>query len=505
MKKSFCLLICCIVLVMSQIISGFAKVSATIEYACFPSQVGAGRLFLVIGIDGRSLSFQKLANKNYQSTATFAIVVNDSLKNYFAEKIDFQSPEFADSNQLKQYFTSTKMIPLPEGKFNLELLAFDLLSKDTSKEKAVIQIVMPGFNEKTNSSNQKMSSKMSDILLLNEGKFVVQKSIFDQKPEVYRLSNFYAVSDTVLSMYAECTGTHLSYPGGSGIVSRLRLIEATKAKSMDEFGSIKRIKSKEVIATKFDINIKNLPTGNYLLMWDLIDSGGKILARVQKNIQKSNPSIKSDLLETPLVLDGTMEEEVAKISTEECRHLVASLQPSATASEQTSIDFLRKKGSDTELRNYLLSYFSKKDKENTLKVFNDYRTLVAIAGKRYSTKTMPAYQTDRGRVFLQYGQPNMIENEYSDRFRKAMQNLNTVPYEVWYYYSLQKPIKQTDVIFAFVQENRGNDNYRLLHSTGIGEVRNREWRKAVETNATYNYDRLDPNDRYDQSDSKKFR
>jgi hypothetical protein len=118
---------------------------------------------------------------------------------------------------------------------------------------------MPGFNEKTNSSNQKMSSKMSDILLLNEGKFVVQKSIFDQKPEVYRLSNFYAVSDTVLSMYAECTGTHLSYPGGSGLVSRLRLIEATKAKSMDEFGSIKRIKSKEVIATKFDINIKNLP------------------------------------------------------------------------------------------------------------------------------------------------------------------------------------------------------------------------------------------------------
>jgi hypothetical protein len=76
-----------------------------------------------------------------------------------------------------------------------------------------------------------------------------------------------------------------------------------------------------------------------------------------------------------------------------------------------------------------------------------------------------------------------------------MQNLNTVPYEVWYYYTLETPVKQNDVMFVFVQQNRGNYNYRLLHSSGIGEVRNNEWRKWVETNATYNWDRMDPNDR----------
>jgi hypothetical protein len=48
---------------------------------------------------------------------------------------------------------------------------------------------------------------------------------------------------------------------------------------------------------------------------------------------------------------------------------------------------------------------------------------------------------------------------------------------------------------VFVQQNRGNANFRLLHSSAIGEVRNTEWRKALENNATYNFDRMDPNDR----------
>jgi len=483
----------------------FAKVSATIEYACFPSELGAGRLFLVIGVDGRSLRLQRLANKKFQATATFAIVVNDSIKNYFAEKIDFQSPEFADSNQLKQYFTSTKIIPLPEGKYNLEMLVFDQASKDTSREKATIQVVMPGFKENTVSANQKMNPKMSDILLLTSGQFAIQKSIFEQNPELFRLSNFYADMDTTLSFYGESVGLLQNYPEGLSLISRLRLIEVTEKRSMDEFGRIKKIKSKALIASKFDINIKNLPTGKYLINWDLIDSTNKVIARSQKEIQKSNPSLKSEYVQDPLAINGSLEEQIANLSIKDARYYVASLLPISANSDQTSIDYLRKKGTETEVRNYLQSFWTKKNKENPLVGFVNYKELLAEAEKKYATQTMLAYQTDRGRVFLQYGKPNMVENEYSDRFRQAMKNLNTVPYEIWYYYTLEKPVKQNDIIFVFIQENRGNDNYRLYHSTGLGEVRNREWRKSVETNATYNYDRIDPNDRNDNNDTKKFR
>jgi len=475
-----------------------AKISVTIEYACFPAENGKGRLFLIVGVDGRSLKGQQLANKKFQSTASFAIVVNDSAKNYFAERVDFQSPEFADTNALGQFFTTTKVIPLPSGKFSLSLVAFDPNSKDTTRERAEIPILMP---------DTKASGKMSDLVLLNQGFYNPQVPFFTQNSGLYRLSNFYSEMDTTLSLFAECASITKGYPEGLTLVSRLRFLEGESRKSLDLFGKIKRIKSKDLISNKFDINIKDLPSGKYLIIWDIIDSAGKIITRSEKTIVKSNPSVNNEYVANSAPMGGSLEDEISKIDINECRHIVASLRPISTASEQSTIEYLRKKGTDLELRNYLNSFWAKRDKENATKALSDYRNLIAIAEKKYSTQTMPAYQTERGRVLLQYGQPNMIENEFSDRFRKAIQNLNTVPYEIWYYYTLQGAgtIKQNDIIFVFVQENRGNDNYRLLHSTAIGELRNREWRKAVETNATYNYDRLSPNDRYDQNDSKKFR
>jgi GWxTD domain-containing protein len=193
------------------------------------------------------------------------------------------------------------------------------------------------------------------------------------------------------------------------------------------------------------------------------------------------------------------------IPVEDCRHLVASLFPLSRSSDQPSIDYLRKKGTENELRNFLADFWDKKSGTNGLRDFRSFKKTVAEADRKFGTQTMKGYQTERGRVYIQYGKPDMVENEQSDRFRKAMTNLNTIPYEVWYYYSLDEPVRQTDVMFVFVQQNRGNINYKLLHSSGIGEVRNTEWRKVVESNATYNFDRLNPDDRGEIGNPKQSR
>jgi hypothetical protein len=66
-----------IILIMSQLAEVSGKVAATIEYACFPAEGGGGRLFLVIGVDGSTLQYQKTKNNMFQATASFAIAVND--------------------------------------------------------------------------------------------------------------------------------------------------------------------------------------------------------------------------------------------------------------------------------------------------------------------------------------------------------------------------------------------------------------------------------------------
>ncbi|HRH34002.1 MAG TPA: GWxTD domain-containing protein [Catalimonadaceae bacterium] len=473
-----------------------AKVAARIEYACFPALQNGGQLLLVVGIDGSELKYITKNKSGYQSRVTFAIVVNDSLKNYFAEKQDIETPILRDSSQFGQQYAFSKEIPLPYGKFSVSILAFENngIQSDTVKAAFPIEI-----------ENPTKVSTSSEMLFVESRLFDTKQSIFQQDIRTFRLSDFYSKNDSILSIYGEMSGLKNNMTSGSTLLSRFRILDARSRRSLDEFGKFQKVKFRNELAQKADLNIKNLPTGRYLLVWDLVDSTLKVVSKSEKLFSKSNPDLVVSQEESIGNRNSKLEEIISGLSIDECRNTVASLLPISRTSEQPTLEYLRKKGSEKELRNYLANFWTKHEPENPASALLAYRELMALGGKKYATQTMPAYQTDRGRVLLQYGQPNLIENEYSDRFRKAMQNLNTVPYEIWYFYNLEKPVKQNDVIFVFVQENRGNENYRLIHSTGIGEVRNREWRKVVETNATYNFDRMDANDRYDPNDSKKFR
>jgi GWxTD domain-containing protein len=473
-----------------------AKISASVDYLIFPAEKGGGRLILLFGVDGNSIRYQKLAG-GFHGTVSFSIAVNDSVRNYFAENMDLNSPILKDSSQFDRRYSAMKEIALPSGNFTVDMLIYDPNSQDTLKEKLNFIIKMP---------DAQIKPVCSDLMLMEPEFYDPAQSVFEQKIQAIRSSDFYMKADTVLRFYSEAHGILRDRPAGIPLVSRVRVLEQSSKKSLDEFGKIRRVKSGLNLAYITDLPIKNLPSGNYLLIWDLIDTAGKIVAVSYRDFRKSNPGLKQDFVDgTTPSGDQVLATEIEKLTSAERQHLVASLLPIASTSEQSTIDYLRKKGTETEVKNYLASFWSKRSGQNASKELRQYHNLVVYADSKYSTQTMKAYQTERGRIILQYGKPNIIENEYSDRQRKAMQNLNTVPYEVWYYYYLEVPVKQSDVMFVFVQQNRGNDNYRLIHSSAIGEVRNGEWRSVVENNATYNFDRLSPNDRNEQANPKTAR
>lgn len=466
--------------------SAAAGVAATVDFLCFPCSSGSGRLVLLFGIDGSSLVWKKNAAGKFAGRSSFAVSINDSLRNYFAERLDFNTPEVSDSAFFRQSFTAWKSIDLPAGKFRVEMLVFDPFSDDTSRGRLNFSVEL---------SDTRMKPVLSDLLFIEPSGFQKDKPVFEQSPSGIRNSDFFSRNDSLIRFYGEAHGFLAGYPEKSLLVNRIRILKQESRESLDEFGKISRIKSSASMAWITDLDIRLLPSGNYVLAWDLIDSTGKILARSNRNFQRSNPGLGDGpgaQLTNGLPFD--LMTELRNIPAEECRHLVASLFPLAKSSDQPGIEYLRKNGKEQEQRNFLASFWDKKSGSSALSEFRKFRKTVAEADRKFSTQTMKGYQTERGRVYIQYGKPDMVENEQSDRFRKAMTNLNTIPYEIWYYYSMEEPVKQTDVIFVFVQQNRGNFNYRLLHSSGIGEVRNTEWRKAVENNATYNFDRMNPDD-----------
>ena len=470
-----------------------ARVVASVDYSIVPASKGGGQLLLLLGVDGKSLNGKKLENGLSKGEATFAVSVNDSLRNYFAERIDLVTPALAEKDLKGRIFSSVKAIPLPPGKYSVEMVIFDPNGQDTTRERIDFKVEMPDASKKP---------VLSDLLFLDPSAFDPSRPITMQPVNALRSSDFFARKDSAIHFYCEAQGFLARYPEGSNLVSRIRVIEKETNQSYSEFGKLRKIKSSDKMAWKMEVPILTLPSGNYLLSWDIRDSSGQIVAQTYRSFTRSNP-VSGGAVDPSLL--GKMAEVLEPIKEEEGRYVVLSMSPLATASEQATISYLGKKGTEAELKKYLAEFWSRRNGEDPAKAYRDFRKLLELAEKKYATQTMKAFQTERGRVLIQYGQPNIVENEYSDRNRKAMQNLNTIPYEIWYYYTIEQPVHQTDIMFVFVQTNRGNDNYRLLHSSGIGEVRNTEWRKAVENNATYNFDRMNPDDRNEVGNPRNAR
>ena len=471
-----------------------ARVVASVDYYIVPASRGGGQLFLLLGIDGKSLQLKRLENGMSKGDATFAVSINDSVRNFFGERIDLATPAILEKDIKGQVFHSVKSVPLPAGKFSVEMTIFDPNSSDTTRERIAFQVNMPDASR---------NPVLSDLLFLEPSAFDPNRPITTQPVNALRVSDFFSSKDSSIHFYCEAQGFLSHFPAGTNLVSRVRIIEKETQHSYSDFGKLRKIKSSDKMAWKMEIPILNLPSGNFLLSWDIRDSTGKVVAQTYRTFSRSNNLREAGAVDPSLL--GKMADVLAPLREADGRYVVLSMSPLATASEQTTISYLGKKGTEAEIKKYLAEFWSRRNAQDPVKAYHDFRKLLEVAEKRYATQTMKAFQTERGRVVIQYGLPNIIENEYSDRNRKAMENLNTIPYEIWYYYTIDQPVKQNDIMFVFVQTNRGNDNYRLLHSSAIGEVRNTEWRKAVENNATYNFDRMNPDDRNDVGNPRNAR
>ena len=106
-----------------------------------------------------------------------------------------------------------------------------------------------------------------------------------------------------------------------------------------------------------------------------------------------------------------------------------------------------------------------------------------LAQKLYKTNIMKGYETDRGRVYLQYGPPSAIAIRETSP--------SEYPYEVWQYDKIKTFSNKR---FIFYNPDLVNNNYRLLHSDMIGELKNFRWQSILTKRNSPNRDIDDPND-----------
>ncbi|HNB82665.1 MAG TPA: GWxTD domain-containing protein, partial [Chitinophagaceae bacterium] len=144
---------------------------------------------------------------------------------------------------------------------------------------------------------------------------------------------------------------------------------------------------------------------------------------------------------------------------------VAALLPVARDEERQAVRDMTESTDKTLLQTFFYHFWKSRNNEYPEKAWNEYAAILNEVGKRFGSSSGPGYESDRGRVFIRYGEP--------DRIIRVPNEKNALPYEVWFYY---KSGEKSNLKFLFYQPGISANQVFLLHSNVSGELKNPQWR-----------------------------
>ncbi|MBU0560405.1 MAG: GWxTD domain-containing protein [Bacteroidetes bacterium] len=348
---------------------------------------------------------------------------------------------------------------LTEGVYKLDISAYDAadstLKKSYSEEIKVISFTRDNF-------------LLSDIQLAN--RIITQSantgSIFYKNTlEVFpNPMNVFGQNYPVLFYYNEIYNLVRD-------TSAHELVLNTQV--INSYGNLVYEKSKEISKSRNSIvevgvvNLTKYPTGSYTVILNLVDVKTKNGVSSAKRFFVFNPSVE----DTQKVGDGNfsvMSSEFGVLSDEECDLLFSASKYIASSNE---IERFSKLDSLSAKREFLYNFWRVRDTDQSTKVNEfkkEYDARIKHVEGRFKTFTRKGIKTDRGRIYLMFGEPDEIELHPSDYDKK--------PYEIWYYHSIEGGV---EFVFGDIT---GYSDYELLHSTKRGELSDQNWVRRIQAN-----------------------
>ena len=190
-------------------------------------------------------------------------------------------------------------------------------------------------------------------------------------------------------------------------------------------------------------------------------------AKVVKKIEKRLSSMKLDIHQyDDVVIDNSFVADMT--DRKKLEENVRCLYPISNAMEREFFEQRMKLVETPQLQRFFYAFWLSRNPNNPEAEWKKYEKMVSYVQERFGSKQVKGYRTDRGRVYLQYGQPNDIKEVPSDPV--------TFPYEVWHYYYLDD---QTNVKFVFYDPSLVGNDYELLHSNKYGEVHDTNWKMRL--------------------------
>ena len=334
--------------------------------------------------------------------------------------VDVRVDNFAQTTSNKLYSLTQRAVEIEPGQYQLNVQVRDFESQKTSQVRRGLLV----------SDFRKDPLSLSDIMLVN------------------RLTTDGEKKNIVPNISGNVG--HLS----DGFFIFLEVYGRTDLDSVDLTWRIMNLKSAllfkrlqtEVVRGKkaqafLKIDSVTLPMGSYVLTVDAME----------RSSPEGSPALNANTSRTFHVRSADLPPAIVDIN--------KAIDQLIYIARDSELQYVREGTDDEERRKRFLEFWAKRDPDPQSprnELMEEYYARVEYANYNF-THHLEGWKTDMGMVYIRFGTPENIERHPFDQ--------GTKPYEVWYYYQLNRQ-------FVFVDET-GFGDYRLRYPTTdlFGRVR----------------------------------
>ncbi len=373
----------------------------------------------------------------------------------------FVKHDIIDTSTIQdQALVGTLGFVLPKGNLLCEVSGTDLHNKDNNRMIVEHMDVIPFVQSNMSVSDIQLASKM---IQGSENK----NSIFYKNTyEVMPIPNLvFGKFQPALFFYTELYNLQAEKVK-SNLLKLNEIIYNSRGKILKQKSKyIDKSSNSRVEVGAFVL--ANYPTDTYTLALALIDSTGNQATTTSKKFFVYNPDVQVvDTFETATT--PSISSAFGAMSEEELDDLFLKSKYIATSAE---IEKWNKLNNIEGKRSFINDFWLARDPNPATpenEYFREYLQRIETANQKYGAMGRTGWKTDRGRVYLIYGEPSEVE--------RYPNQLETRPYEIWQYNGIEG-----GVYFVFADLTGFND-YVLVHSTKRGEIRDDNWSRRIAVN-----------------------
>ncbi len=456
MKRIFTIIF---VIALSMIIQAQAELNFEFDYARFKYDTSSVYMEFYYDLNTTNMIVKKSDSGFIKEAIVHIEMKNDDVDTFFIYK-DWKitHPVVEGTEEQDRNYTGILGFIVPKGNYSLFVKAYDSSHPDFNKVIREKVIINPFKDDKYSISDIQIATNIK-----REGadpNSIFYKNTLEVIPNP---SMIYVDRMPILFYYAELYNLKLEDPNNYFQLHKI-LYNSVGKKVYEQTKTVKQ--SENAFVEVGTINLSKMPTDSYNFVLSLVDNKTNQAYLSTKRFYYYNTKY-IDTAAARNLAKGILGTEFAVFDNSECDKMFSQIKYIAT---QKEIEQYKKLDSLNAKREFLYNFWKQRDPDPSTPINEfkeDYMKRVEYANRNFGIYTKEGYLTDRGRVYLIYGEPDQRDFYPSEP--------NMKPYEVWFYNQIEGGVS---FIFGDVT---GFGNYELLHSTKRGEVRDDYWQRRLTT------------------------